>query len=69
MMKGSVQGCSMKEQTNSFFRRALYKENNENIISVFSVLYFYIKSGDMVHTLSTIWDYKQDALLKKTLIV
>ena len=33
-------GSSMKEQTNSFFRRALYKENNENIISVFSVLYF-----------------------------
>ena len=27
-------GCSAKEQTNSFFRWALYKENHENIISV-----------------------------------
>ena len=33
-------GCSTKEQTDSFFRRALYKENHENIICV--CFHFYI---------------------------
>ena len=60
-------GRSTKKQTDSFFRRAIYEENHENIISV--CFQFYIsKSGDMFHTLSTIWDDEECTLPKKTLI-
>ena len=48
-------GRSTKEQTDSFFRRALYKENHENIISACYQFYIPKLSQDNIfHTLSTI---------------